>query len=234
MRRRKRRESGKRRILRKGLVVASATLAAVLLLSVTLTLPLRFLPPPTTAFMLQDASGRDPLAWQWRDAPYLPLAVVAAEDQKFLGHAGFDVESIEKALARHEAGGRLRGASTISQQLAKNLYLWPGRSFLRKGLEAWLTVFLELTLPKRRILELYVNVAEFGPGIYGAEAAARHHFGKSASGLTRYEAALLAGVLPSPKRLDAGRPSRYLRERQRWILGQMTRLERERFLAGLD
>jgi len=238
MRRRKRRVRRKRSVLRKSLVVAGATLAAFLLLSVVLTLPLRFVAPPVTAFMLQDASGREPLAWQWRDAgeisPFLPLAVVAAEDQKFLDHSGFDVESIEKALARHEAGGRLRGASTISQQLAKNLYLWPGRSFLRKGLEAWLTVCLELALPKRRILELYVNVAEFAPGVYGAEAAARHHFGKSAARLSRYEAALLAGVLPNPKRLDAGRPSRYVRERQSWILGQMARLERERFLAGLD
>ncbi len=205
--------------------------------SVALVLPLRFLAPATSAFMLQDDSGRVPPAYEWRDWPDLgaaaALAVVAAEDQKFGQHAGFDVESIRRAVAAHGNGARLRGASTITQQVAKNLYLWPGRSFLRKGLEAWFTVLLELCLPKRRILEIYLNIAEFAPGVYGIEAASRHFFARPAAALSASEAALLAAVLPNPRRLDAGRPSPYLRERQRWILGQMARLHREGWLTTL-
>ncbi len=228
----------RRKQLRRWLRIAGIALALLLAFSVVLTLPLRYVAPPTTAFMLQDASGREPVAWHWRDWPALgdalPLAAVASEDQKFTSHFGFDVESIRKSVSGAGRGTRLRGASTISQQLAKNLYLWPGRSFLRKGLEAWLTLFLEIGLPKRRILELYLNVAEFGPGIYGAEAASRHFFGKPAAALTQREAALLVAVLPNPARYDAGRPTPYLRERQAWILGQMARLRREGWHTTLD
>ena len=128
----------------------------------------------------------------------------------------------------------MRGASTISQQTVKNLYLWRGRSFLRKGFEAWLTVVAEISLPKRRILEIYLNIAEFGPGIYGVGAASRHYFGKPPSRLSDAEAALLAAVLPNPRRLHADRPSRYVRERQRWILTQMRRLRREGWMTRLE
>lgn len=198
-------------------------------LTVLVTLPLRWVDPPGSAFMLIDrATSTHEIRQQWvpsdRISPELALAVIAAEDQNFPNHHGFDLREIRAAVETHRRGGRLRGASTISQQLARNLYLWPHRSWVRKGLEFWFTLPLELFLPKQRILEIYLNVAEFGVGIYGAEAAAQHHFGKSAQGLTRAEAALLASVLPAPKHLDASRPGEYLIERQRWIIGQMNNL----------
>jgi monofunctional biosynthetic peptidoglycan transglycosylase len=208
--------------------------ALVLLIPVGAVLTLRWLDPPTTSVMLQWELGAwwrgDPATLQhrWVDlhaiAPAMRLAVVAAEDQKFPRHFGFDLDSIADALEESAQGGRLRGASTITQQTAKNLFLWHGRSFVRKGLEAGGTVLLEGLWPKRRILEVYLNVAEFGEGIYGVEAAARAHFGKPAARLTRAEAVLLAAVLPSPTRLDPRDPSAYLRERQAWILRQMTQL----------
>lgn len=193
------------------------------------TLPLRWIDPPGSAFMLGDRLFNDrDVTWQWvpseRISPHLALAVVASEDQNFPNHHGFDFDEIRSAIETHRDGGRLRGASTISQQLARNLYLWPGRNWIRKGLEFGLTIPLEIFLPKSRMLEIYLNVAEFDTGVYGAEAASQHYFGKSASGLTRAEAALLAAVLPAPKRLDAANPSTDLVERQRWILGQMTNL----------
>jgi len=212
-------------------------IGVVLVLSLALVLPLRWLRPPTTAFMLLDDSGRKPPLHEWiaweRLGSAAALAVVAAEDQKFADHFGFDVGSIRDSIADAEDGGRLRGASTISQQTVKNLYLWPGRNFLRKGLEAWLTVVAEICLPKRRILEIYLNVAEFGPGIYGVGAASDYYFGKPPSRLTDAQAALLAAVLPNPRRLHADRPSRYVRERQRWIVAQMRRLRREEWLRRL-
>jgi len=188
--------------------------------------------------MLRDDSGREPLLHEWvvwnRMSDAAPLAVVAAEDQRFADHTGLDFASIQSSIEKAERGGRLRGASTISQQLAKNLYLWPGRSFVRKGLEAYLTLLLEIFLSKKRILELYLNVAEFGPGIYGVGAAANYYFGRPAARLRDFEAALLAAVLPSPRRLHVDRPSPYVRERQFWILGQMGRLRRESWLTTLD
>jgi monofunctional biosynthetic peptidoglycan transglycosylase len=188
--------------------------------------------------MLLDSSGRRPLDYRWVNAAQmnasLPYAVVAAEDQKFPQHFGFDVESIREALDAHGDGDRLRGASTITQQVAKNLFLWSGRSIVRKGLEAYFTVLLEVFLPKDRILEIYLNVAEFGPGIYGVEAAGRVYFAKAAARISDAEAALLAAVLPAPKSSSVARPSGYLRERQRWILTQMRRLERDGSLASLE
>lgn len=201
----------------------------VLVLLVAFTLPLRWLDPATSAYMLLDAWGSE-RSVAHRPVPaaavsaHLRLAVIAAEDQEFPRHHGFDIDEIRDALDTRLAGGRLRGASTISQQLARNLYLWPGRNWLRKGLEAVITVPLELFVPKHRILTIYLNVAEFDAGVYGAEAAARHYFGKPAAALTREQAALLAAVLPAPKRLDAAQPSPGLLERQRWILGQMDNL----------
>ena len=165
---------------------------------------------------------------QWVSWDHLPksaaLAVIAAEDQNFASHHGFDFQSIEKAIDAHERGKRLRGASTISQQTAKNLFLLSGRSFIRKGLEAYFTVLIEFMWPKRRILEVYLNIIELGDGIYGVEAASRRYFGKPAAKLTEQEAALLAAVLPNPIRFKAGRPSSYINERRDWILGQMSNL----------
>jgi monofunctional biosynthetic peptidoglycan transglycosylase len=188
--------------------------------------------------MLLDSSGRRPLEYRWVNAGQmsasLPYAVVAAEDQKFPQHFGFDVESIRDALDSHVDGERLRGASTITQQVAKNLFLWSGRSFVRKGLEAYFTVLLEALLPKDRILEIYLNVAEFGAGIYGVEAAGEIYFAKPAARISDAEAALLAAALPAPKTSSVVQPSGYLRERQRWILTQMHRLERDGSLASLE
>lgn len=224
-----------RRLLQR-ILLAAAVVAFVL--PAVAILPLRFAEPATTAFILADRSGRVPVARTWRDwqaiSPQLPLAAVASEDQKFAHHWGFDVDAIRKSVQEHAAGDSLRGASTISQQLTKNLFLWRGRSFVRKGLEAWLTLQLELYLPKQRILELYLNVAEFGPGIYGVEAASQHFFGKPAAAINRREAALLVTVLPSPGRFNVRRPSPYMRERQRWVVNQMARLEREGFLAAMN
>ncbi len=188
--------------------------------------------------MLGDDSGRHPLLHDWQDWEQLgsaaALAVVAAEDQRFDDHFGLDLASIRDSIEQAQDGGRLRGASTITQQVAKNLYLWPGRSFVRKGLEAWFTLLLETCLGKKRILEIYLNVAEFGPGIYGVGAASRYYFGKPPSRLYDSEAALLAAVLPNPKQLRIEEPSVYVRERQAWILGQMQRLRREGWLTRLD
>jgi monofunctional biosynthetic peptidoglycan transglycosylase len=210
-------------------------LLVLVVLPVLVVLGMRWLHPPTSAFMLryrvETLLNRKvpPLRQKWVDwaaiSPSLPLAAVAAEDQKFPTHRGFDLESISEAMERNAKGGRhIRGASTISQQVAKNLFLWSGRSYLRKGLEAYFTVLLELLWPKQRILEVYVNIAEFGEGVYGAQAAAEAFFRKGPARLSSGEAALLAAVLPNPKRLRVERPSAYVRERQEWILGQMGQL----------
>ncbi len=202
----------------------------------------RFVDPTHTAFMwvaraeLRSAGRDGRVERRWADLeqinPKLRLAVIAAEDQKFLEHAGFDLEAIQKAMAyndrpRNQRAKRVRGASTISQQVAKNLYLWPGRSLLRKGLEAYLTLLIEVTWPKRRILEVYLNVAQFDADLFGAEAAAQRFFKKPASRLNADDAALLAAVLPNPKRFHAAKPSNYLKRRQRYVLGQMEALGRD-------
>ena len=185
--------------------------------SLLLVLPWRWIPPPTSAFILRARFGlggaralRIERHWVPFDeiSPELAIAVVAAEDQKFPEHNGFDFDAISRAA--QEERPRARGASTITQQLAKNLYLWPGRSLVRKGLEAYFTVLLEGMWSKQRILEVYLNVAEFGPGVFGAEAASRRFFDKSARRLTLQEAALLATVLPNPKRMSPARPSAYV------------------------
>ncbi len=211
---------------------------SVFALSLLMVLPFHWIDPPTTAFMLQDESGRKPVLYEWVGWKNLgvapPIAVVAAEDQKFASHFGFDVKSIRESVEDFNDGASLRGASTITQQVAKNLYLWPSKSFLRKGIEAYFTVLIEATWPKKRILEIYLNIAEFGPGIYGIGAACKTYFGKSPTELSDAEAALLAAVLPNPKRLRVDNPTPYMRERQNWIFGQMQRLRREQWLMSLE
>jgi len=228
----------KKSLLRKLGTWALIAVLAVLLLGMLLTLPLRWVDPSTTAFMLQDDSGRVPVMYEWRSREAIgdtaALAVVAAEDQRFAVHWGIDLKSINDALDSASGGSRLRGASTITQQLAKNLYLWPGRSLVRKGLEAWLALNLELFLPKKRILEIYLNIVELGPGVYGVPAASRFYFGKSPIALTSREAALLAAVLPNPHRFRVDRPSDYVRERQAWILEHLQRLQREQWLMLIE
>jgi monofunctional biosynthetic peptidoglycan transglycosylase len=157
-------------------------------------------------------------------SPYLCLAVIASEDQKFLNHNGFDWEALGSAMADYKTGKRLRGGSTISNQTAKNVFLWPGRNFVRKGLEAYFTVLIELFWSKERILEVYLNVIEMGDGLYGAEAAAQRYFKKPASELTRQEAALIAAILPNPIRWRADHPTAYIKKRQDWILRNMNNL----------
>jgi monofunctional glycosyltransferase len=206
---------------------------------------LRWINPVYSTFM----AGAQVAAWLSRDANYqfrhswvdldrispnLPLAVVASEDQKFPEHWGFDVEAIEKAYALNQHSHRVRGASTISQQVAKNLFLWSGRSYFRKGLEAYFTVLIESLWPKRRILEIYLNIAEFGYGTYGAEAAAQRFFHKPAARLTRADAAVLAAVLPNPEHYSAVAPSRYVQQRREWILGQMQALGGPEMLNEID
>jgi len=157
-------------------------------------------------------------------SPHLPIALVAAEDQQFPAHHGFDLDAIGRALDHNDDGGRVRGASTISQQVAKNLFLWQGRSWLRKGMEAWYTLWLETLWPKQRVLEVYANIAQFGDGVYGAEAAAQRYFGVASSALNSAQSARLAAVLPSPQRWHAARPGPYVLARQAWVERQVRQL----------
>jgi monofunctional biosynthetic peptidoglycan transglycosylase len=229
------------RVLR---AVAVAVLAAAGL-AVLSVLLLRWVNPRYSAFMAETQLA----AWikhddsyvfrhTWVDldriSPNLPLAVVASEDQKFPEHRGFDIEAIEKAYALNQHSHRIHGASTLSQQVAKNLFLWSGRSYLRKGLEAGFTVLMETFWPKRRILEVYLNIVEFGPGTYGAEAAAQRFFHTNAAHLSRSDAAILAAVLPNPERFSAAAPSRYIQARRDWILGQMQALGGPEMLKEID
>lgn len=222
--RRPKRRRWLRRLLLLPLLFVAVTTAQVVVL--------RFVDPLFSSFMAirqveawaaGDWSFR--VAYDWRDldaiAPVLPVALVAAEDQNFAAHRGFDLDAIEDARRRNEQGGRLRGGSTISQQLAKNLFLWQGRSagsrWVRKGVETWYTGLIELLWPKRRILEVYANVAEFGDGVYGAQAAARTYFRRDADALTLAQSARLAAVLPSPRRYSVASPGPYVHRRSNWI-----------------
>lgn len=200
-----------------------------------------FLPVPFSAVMVERQLGAwlrgnvDYVAhsdWVGRDeiSPWMALAVVASEDQKFPTHWGFDVDAIQSALDNSGEKSRMRGASTLSQQTAKNLFLWDGRSWVRKGLEAGLTVGIETVWTKKRILTVYLNIAEFGEGVFGVEEASQRYFHKPASRLTMSEAALLAAVLPNPLRFKAAAPSGYVRQRQQWIMRQMRQLGGEAFL----
>ena len=227
---------GKTRGIVSGLVRSAAKLAlGLLVLCLLAVLLLRFVPPVTSAFMVsryaEGLLGARPYTaidyrWaNWREiSPHMALAVVASEDQKFPDHFGFDFEAMVDALEDMEEGGRMRGASTISQQVAKNLFLWKGKSFVRKGLEAYFTVMIEVLWPKRRILEVYLNVAEFGDGVYGVEAASKRFFGKPPLRLTRREAARLAAVLPNPIRFRVAAPSAYVQRRALRIEQQMNNL----------
>lgn len=165
---------------------------------------------------------------------HMVQAVVAAEDQKFLDHYGFDVEAIEKALEGNQAGKNLKGGSTISNQTAKNVFLWPGRNYLRKGLEAYFTALIEIFWSKERIMEVYLNVIETGDGIYGVEAAAQTFYDKPASKINRKEAAMIAAVLPNPRRWSPAAPTGYNYQRQSWILRNMKNLHPVGFGKALD
>lgn len=219
--------------------------AGAILLTLLSTLALKWINPPTSSFMLQRSIGARmagdenfTLRHEWvpweRISSHIKMAVITAEDQRFADHWGIDLESLRQAIDEYERGASLRGASTLTQQLAKNLFLWPGRSWVRKGLEAWFSLLMEGILGKRRILELYLNMAEFGEGIYGVEAASRYFYGKSAEHLNRAESALMATVLPSPRRYNLANPSMYMYERQAWILRYMNLLGNDRYLEQLN
>lgn len=230
--------SKKSLMLRLRSVLIRATAAIVGLWAIGI-IAFAFIPVPFSAVMAE----RQISAWFSGDFDYvahsdwagmddisswMALAVIAAEDQKFPSHWGFDVQAIQTVLSGEDE--RMRGASTLSQQTAKNVFLWDGRSWVRKGLEAGLTAGIEVVWTKRRILTVYLNVAEFGDGIFGVEAAAQRYFNKPASRLSMSEAALLAAVLPNPLRFKANAPSAYVRQRQQWIMRQMRQLGGEGFL----
>ncbi len=229
------------RIYRFFLKVLLLTILAFVLLSLLLVLPFRWVNPPITMVMAdrwitstEDFQLRK--TWlSWDEMPkHAALAVVTSEDQKFPLHSGFDLKAIQQALKERERRGGLRGASTISQQVAKNMYLWTGRSWFRKGLEVWFTLLIELSWSKQRILEIYLNIAEWGPGVFGLEAASQYHFGRSAANLTPMQAALLASSLPSPLNYNPARPAQHLHKRAEWNLQQQRRLGGAQWLAPLN
>ncbi|MEW6468435.1 MAG: monofunctional biosynthetic peptidoglycan transglycosylase [Bacteroidota bacterium] len=201
------------------------------ILSIFSVILFRWVPVPVTPFMLvrcmeQKLDGKDmKLSKDWvpleKISPHLQLAVVCTEDQNFLKHSGFDYQAIERALEHNKTHKRKRGASTISQQTAKNVFLWHGRSWVRKGFEVYFTFLIETFWSKERIMEVYLNVIEFGDGVYGAEAASQEFFKRSAIEISKSQAALLAAVLPNPRRFSAKNPGPYMQSRRDWVLNQM-------------
>ncbi len=230
----RRRKKKKGRLRRIALLVCWAWVAG----SIGLVILLRWWEPPVSAVMLQRLVAQGPpLHQRWVDLadvdPQMALAVVAAEDQRFPSHWGFDTVEIAAALERRLEGGRLRGASTISQQVARNLFLWQGRSYLRKGLEAWFTGLIEILWPKRRILEMYLNFSETGERTFGVAAASERFFGVEPHRLGRHRAALVAAVLPNPVEYRIDAPSAYVIGRRQWILEQMRNLGGSGYLADV-
>jgi monofunctional biosynthetic peptidoglycan transglycosylase len=234
----------RRGLWRRAARLLGALLLALCLVAIGAVLALRWLDPPTSAFMLEAraqawlaGAHHYRLQYRWVSlaaiSPQTAIAVVASEDQLFPYNDGFDFASIREALHAHERGARLRGASTITQQVARNLFLWPERSWLRKGLEAGFTVLIDTLWPKRRILEVYLNIAQFGPGIYGVGAAARHFFHTTPARLSRDDSALLAAVLPNPLRLHVNAPSGYVLAQHDWILQQIANLGGPTYLTGV-
>ncbi len=208
--------------------LALRLIAAIILLPGVLTLLFAVAPVPITPLMILRAIDGAPIDKQWvpleKIALHLQRSVIAAEDATFCSHHGFEFEAMKKAWDGYQRGERLRGGSTITMQTAKNVYLWPGRTLFRKGLEAWLTLYLDALWSKQRTLEVYLNIVEWAPGVYGAEAAAQYHFRKSATALSADEAALLASVLPSPRRWSASKPGPYVRTRAQTIAYRATQM----------
>ena len=236
---RRKRNRRKTSLWAKPIILVRNSIFFIIILSVLMTLLLRWFNPPYTSFMLvKKLSMEQPvLKTHWVDikeiSPYLLIAVVAAEDQKFPNHFGFDIKAIQNALEKNRETKTLRGASTITQQVAKNIFLWPEKSLLRKGLEAYFALLIETLWPKWRILEVYLNVAEFGPNEFGIANAAQVHFGKSAAHLSQHEAALLAAVLPNPHKLHASKPSNYVAQRAADISEQVILLGGSHYLTSI-
>lgn len=240
----KRKKFNLKRIIKKLPKIILKIFLWFIFLSILSVLLLKWINPPITSIMVQRKiealvswNDRQMIAYEWFSyddiSEQMAIAVIAAEDQNFPFHFGFDFEQIEKALEQHERGRRLRGASTITQQVAKNLFLWEGRSFIRKGFEAYFTVLIELLWSKERILEVYLNIIETGDMIFGVGAASQIYFKRLPSKLTRNQAALLAATIPNPKRFSARNPSGYIFRRQSWILGQMSSLGGVEYLKNL-
>lgn len=226
------------RLVRRVLGFLGIAAVGFVLLSAAWVLAYRVVPVPVTGLMLIRAVQGHGLDKDWVPveavSPHLVHAVIAAEDSKFCRHSGFDWDALRGALDARAAGGRLLGGSTISMQTAKNAFLWPDRTYLRKAVEAWFTVLVEAAWPKRRIMEVYLNVAEWGPGVYGAEAAARHWFGRPAADLTARQAALLAAVLPNPLERSPASPSAYVSRRAGTIGQRMAIVRRDGLAACVD
>ena len=220
-----------RKILGRFWTILWRTLLTFFLISILSVVVYRWVPVPITPLMLirdveQFKNGQGIIMehdWVPLEdiSPKLQLAVVCSEDQNYLKHFGFDIGAIKKAIAENQKGKRIRGGSTITQQTAKNVFLWQGRSYLRKGLEAWFTLLIEVVWSKERIMEVYLNSIEMGNGIYGAEAASQHWFHKSANKLTKDEVAAIASILPNPLRLKANPANSYISNRKAWIKQQM-------------
>ncbi len=230
----KKQRKRKRKFLDRVTIALRVTVFSVVLMFVASILwaaIYRFQPPPGTLLMVERSLSGDEIKHSWTPlediSPYLVTAVIAAEDTRFCLHNGIDFDAINEAMEAAENGKRLRGASTISQQTAKNAFLWSHRSWVRKSAEAWMTLVIETLWPKRRIMEVYLNVAEWGDGLFGAEAAAQKRFGKSARDLTKNEAALLAAVLPNPHKWRVDPPGPYVRKRTRMLRGRMEQVMRD-------
>lgn len=227
---------------RRALLYAGYALILFFVASILVTLLFRWVPVPFSSVMAQRQVAAiftdEPFVeYQWTPwdeiTPYMAMSVIAAEDQNFATHRGFDFEAIQKAIDEARDGGRSRGASTISQQVAKNLFLWGGRSWLRKGLEVYFTALIEFLWPKKRILEVYVNIAEMGPNVFGVTAAGIKYFNRTPDKLTRQQVALLAAALPNPRTHRVQNPSRYMRSRQAWIMRQVNGLGGTAYLDQL-
>lgn len=220
-------------------------LVACFVLSVVMVVGLRWINPPTSSFMVQrhieawwNNEDDFELEYEWTDweeiSDYAKVAAITSEDQRFADHWGIDMEQVEKAIEENRKGKNLRGASTITQQTAKNLFLWPGQNFIRKGIEAYFALLLELLWPKQRILEVYLNIAEFGNGIYGVQAASNRYFNTSADRLSMIQSALMVTALPSPRKYNLANPSSYMIRRRNWNLQYMHYLGNRSYLKRLD
>lgn len=234
-----------RRKLHKALKLLTATGLSFLYVSLLTVLLLKWFNPPTSSFMLQRQisagwfNNEDfKLKYRWADwediSPYVKVAAITSEDQRFAEHWGLDISAIQEALEEHQNGESLRGASTITQQVAKNLFLWSGQSFIRKGVEAYFALIIELFWTKKRILEVYLNIAEFGNGVYGVHAASETYFDTEPDNLNMIQSALMITALPSPRRYNLAKPSPYMIERRNWILQYMFYLGNTEYLKKLE
>ena len=233
-----------RRKLHKALKLLTAAGFSFLYVSLLAVLLLKWFNPPTSSFMLQRQISTEwnnedlNIQYRWTDwddiSPYVKVAAITSEDQRFAEHWGLDLSAIQEAIEEHQKGESLRGASTITQQVAKNLFLWSGQSFIRKGIEAYFALIIELFWTKKRILEVYLNIAEFGNGIYGVHAASETYFETGPANLDMIQSALMVTALPSPRRYNLSDPSPYMIERRNWILQYMFYLGNTEYLKKLE